>query len=204
MGKVPQGLKPASIAAPNGTAEAVPYPKPIYETSSTLKPIDLGGGPGAECRRARRRKILVAIVALLSTTAAWGRVHRKPAAPASPSTESYVLALASANRFLHAWQAGNLADGMALVSDGIRHAQNAGELERFFSSETDRAFEIRTGRGGSGRYTFPVMLLSLRSPPGTNQVSSRESASRNPVVRRSSEIVMVNTGKNDWVVDKLP
>src|ERR1017187_3615393 len=30
----PQGLKPASIAALSGTAEAVPYPKLIYETSS--------------------------------------------------------------------------------------------------------------------------------------------------------------------------
>jgi hypothetical protein len=30
----PQGLKPAFLQALNGTAEAVPYPKPIYETSS--------------------------------------------------------------------------------------------------------------------------------------------------------------------------
>src|ERR1019366_4860781 len=32
---VPQGLKPAFFRALNGTAEAVPYPKPIHETSST-------------------------------------------------------------------------------------------------------------------------------------------------------------------------
>src|ERR1039457_7287415 len=31
----PQGLKPAFFLALNGTAEAVPYPKPIYETRST-------------------------------------------------------------------------------------------------------------------------------------------------------------------------
>ena len=31
---VPQGLKPAFFRALKGTAEAVPYPKPIYETSS--------------------------------------------------------------------------------------------------------------------------------------------------------------------------
>jgi hypothetical protein len=31
----PQGLKPAFLADPSGTAEAVPFPKPIYETSST-------------------------------------------------------------------------------------------------------------------------------------------------------------------------
>jgi hypothetical protein len=32
--RVPQGLKPAFFHALNGSAEAVPYPKPIYETSS--------------------------------------------------------------------------------------------------------------------------------------------------------------------------
>src|ERR1019366_7640108 len=31
---VPQGLKPAFFEVLNGTAEAVPYPKPIYQTSS--------------------------------------------------------------------------------------------------------------------------------------------------------------------------
>jgi len=30
----PQGLKPTSLRDPNGTAEAVPYPKPAYETAS--------------------------------------------------------------------------------------------------------------------------------------------------------------------------
>ena len=31
----PQGLKPAFFLGLNGTAEAVPYPKPIYETRSS-------------------------------------------------------------------------------------------------------------------------------------------------------------------------
>ena len=31
---IPQGLKPAFFQAPNSTTEAVPYPKPICETSS--------------------------------------------------------------------------------------------------------------------------------------------------------------------------
>jgi len=30
----PQGLKPAFLAEPSGTAEAVPSPEPIYETSA--------------------------------------------------------------------------------------------------------------------------------------------------------------------------
>src|SRR5450755_2210150 len=35
--RVPQGLKPSSLQASIGTAEAVPYPKPIYETSGNRK-----------------------------------------------------------------------------------------------------------------------------------------------------------------------
>jgi hypothetical protein len=33
--RFPQGLKPAFLQAQNGTAEAVPCPKPIYEIRST-------------------------------------------------------------------------------------------------------------------------------------------------------------------------
>jgi hypothetical protein len=40
--RIPQGLKPAFLQTLNGTAEAVPYPKPIYETSSNLK-VKAGG-----------------------------------------------------------------------------------------------------------------------------------------------------------------
>jgi excinuclease ABC subunit A len=35
--RVPQGLKPTFLRALNGTAEAVPYPKPIYETSFSAR-----------------------------------------------------------------------------------------------------------------------------------------------------------------------
>jgi len=34
----PQGLKPASFADLGGTAEAVPYPKPIYQTTDGVIP----------------------------------------------------------------------------------------------------------------------------------------------------------------------
>ena len=79
---------------------------------------------------------------------------------------------------------------MVLLSDGIRHSQNADKFEEFFSSATERAFEIRTGRGNRGRYSFPVVLVT---PRGSSHVK-----------RRFSEIILVETGKNDWVIDKLP
>jgi hypothetical protein len=40
-----QGLKPAFLEMLNGTAKAVPYPKPIYVGVGT-KPIHLGVGNG--------------------------------------------------------------------------------------------------------------------------------------------------------------
>jgi hypothetical protein len=100
-----------------------------------------------------------------------------------------VFALAAANHFLEAWQTGDLEAGMVLLSDRVRHSQNAEKLEQFFSSGTDRAFEITRGHGHPGRYGFPIVLVT---PRGSH------------ITRRFSEIILVETGKNDWVVDKLP
>ena len=141
-------------------------------------------------RRFSRKLGLAAICALfLLALPAWARSQSQPARPANPSDPAYVYALAAANRFLHAWQAGDLENGMILLSDGIRHSQNADKLEEFFSTPTERAFEIGSGHGNRGRYSFPVVLVTQR-------------ATR--MARRSSEVTMVNIGKNDWVVDKLP
>jgi hypothetical protein len=115
--------------------------------------------------------------------------RKHPAQQSPPSDPSYVFALAAANHFLHAWQTSDLEDGTVLLSDGIRHSQNADKLERLFSNGNDRAFEIGQGHGHAGRYSFPVVLV-------TNHGSH--------VTRKSSEIILVETGKNDWVVDKLP
>jgi hypothetical protein len=106
-----------------------------------------------------------------------------------------VFALAAANHFLHAWQTEDLEEGMVQLSDDLRHSQNADKLEQFFSNghgknkDKERAFEITRGRGHQGLYTFPIVLLT---PRGSH------------VKRRFSEITLVETGKNDWVVDNLP
>jgi hypothetical protein len=101
---------------------------------------------------------------------------------ADVSDPGYVFALAAANHFLHAWQTADAENGMVMLSDHIRHTQNPDQLEQFFLNATDRAFEITRGHGHPGRYSFPVVL----------------------VTRRYSEIILIETGKNDWVVDKLP
>jgi hypothetical protein len=148
-----------------------------------------------------RVAVLIFVLAVfLLTATGWGRAHKKPASVSDPD---YVVALATANRFLHAWQAGDLNDGMVLVSDGIRHSQNAAALEQFFSVATDRAFEIGAGRRTRGRYRFPVVLVSLREAAGSGAAAAKSGSSRS-LSRRPSEIILVNAGENDWVVDKLP
>ena len=124
-------------------------------------------------------------------TPGWGRSKGHPAKPENPSDPGYVFALAAANHFLHAWQTGDLESGMVLLSNGLRHSQNADQMEEFFSNANVkiRSFEITRGTGHEGRYSFPVVLVTVR---------------KSHIARKFSEIVLIETGKNDWVVDKLP
>ena len=110
----------------------------------------------------------------------------KPAASPDPG---YAAALATADHLLHAWQTGDLEAGMVLLDDRVRRSQDPEKFEEFFSGSDTRAFEIAHGTGRRGRYSFPVVLFTIRS---------------NQVHRKFSEIVLVDTGKNDWAVDKLP
>lgn len=117
------------------------------------------------------------------------RSHKNPPKQEVPPEPGYVFALGAANRFLHAWQSADLENGTVLLSDGIRHSHNADKLEDFFSSGKDRGFELSRGHGHAGRYSFPVVLVTTQG---------------SHVTRKSSEIILIETGKNDWVVDKLP
>jgi hypothetical protein len=128
----------------------------------------------------------------------WARARNHPEEQSISSDPSYVFALAAANHFLHAWQTGDVESGMVMLSDSIRHSQNSDKLENFFSNKTDRAFEITRGHGHPGRYTFPVVLVTPRPERG-KALSPQEH-----ITRKFSEITLVEAGKNDWVVDKLP
>jgi len=129
------------------------------------------------------------LLTVFPTAPVWARSHSHSAQQEGPLDSGYVFALAAANHFLHAWQTGDLEAGTVLLSDSVRHAQTADKLEQLFSNETNRAFEITRGHGHQGRYSFPVVLVT---PRGSH------------VTRKFSEIVLIDTGKDDWVVDKLP
>jgi len=125
-------------------------------------------------------------VTLLVAGPLWARKPRPKPTTIDPS---YVSALAVTNRFLHAWQSGDLEAGMVLISDRARHSLNPEAFEDFFSSQATRGFEITRGAGGRGRYRFPVVLVTTRGKQ---------------VQRKYSQITITDAGKNDWVIDKLP
>ena len=128
---------------------------------------------------------------ILLATPGWPRAHSHSTKQEIPTDAGYVFALAAANHFLHAWQTGDLESGMVLLSDGLRHSQNADQMEDFFSNAGAkiRSYEITTGHGHPGQFTFPIILVT---PRGSH------------ITRKFSEITLIEAGKNDWVVDKLP
>jgi|SRR5271157_4981179 len=105
---------------------------------------------------------------------------------------SYVAALAAADHFLQAWQSGDAESGTVLLSSHARDTATTDGVEKFFSNPVPAAYEI--GRGKllkRGRYEFPVVLVT----GAAKDVRAR---------RRFSSIIVVNTGDNEWAVDKLP
>ena len=131
---------------------------------------------------------MLAGVLLFSLQLQAANSHKRHSSPA-PADPGYTLALSAANHFLHAWQSGDLETGVVLLSDSVRHSQNPDKFEEYFTSTGDRGFEIARGIGKHDRYRFAVALV-------TNEAGR--------IRRRFSEIVVVNSGKNNWAIDKLP
>jgi hypothetical protein len=140
-----------------------------------------------------RMLVPIMFVPILLASIAWAGPHKHVVKQESPADPGYVLALASVNHFLHAWQTGDIENGMVQLSNGLRRAEDADKVEQFFydadADVKDRAFEIAHGHGQPGRYSFRVVLIGIQG--------SR-------ITRKVSEVIVVETGKNDWVVDKLP
>ncbi|MGA9542966.1 MAG: hypothetical protein WBQ85_05335 [Candidatus Sulfotelmatobacter sp.] len=114
------------------------------------------------------------------------------AASKSALDPGYVPALATADHFLQAWQSGDVESGTALLSSHVREAVTSEGVEAFFSQPVPGAYEIERGKLlRRGRYEFPVVLVT-------------ETAKGSRARRRFSSIIVVNTGNNDWAVDKLP
>jgi len=112
--------------------------------------------------------------------------------PTAGSDPGYVPALAAADRLLQAWQSGDAEGGMILLTTHAKQSATTEVVERFFADPGPSAYEIVHGKLlKPGRYEFPVVLVL----GGAKNSHPR---------RRFSSIVVVNTGNDDWAVDKLP
>jgi len=147
--------------------------------------------PHSRCRVPRWLPLSFVLSAILSPPLSLAAAPAN-ARPSSTLDPSYVPALAVANHFLQAWQSGDVESGTVLLTTHAKQALSRDDLDRLFSNPDPSAYEIDRGTLiKRGRYEFPVVLVT--------------SSSKNPHIhRRFSSIVIVNSGKNDWAVDKLP
>ena len=84
---------------------------------------------------------------------------------------------------------------MILLTTHAKQLASTDGVERFFTDAGPSAYEISRGKQlKPGRYEFPVVLVLGGAGLGASK----------PPRRRFSSIVVVNTGHNDWAIDKLP
>lgn len=141
------------------------------------------------------RACVILILAFSSLAPLAGEPRTRSAALSLSSTDDdYVVALATANRFLQAWQTRDPETGILMLADSLKQHTSEDYLQAFFSPEGSvQGYEISHGKKiASGRYSFPVAVFEH---PEGNRKGSRP---------RSSNIVVVRNGADDWTVDKLP
>lgn len=108
--------------------------------------------------------------------------------------QNYVTALATAHRFLHAWQSHDEETAVLLLTDTAKKHASDDQFATFLEAGAPATYEISRGKKlKNGRYAFPVALY---------RASSRESP-RRPRARYTS-LLVCDTGKDGWAVDKLP
>ena len=133
--------------------------------------------------------LLALAIGLCASPLAWGKKHK--VAAVAPADSDYLASLSAANRFLAAWQSNDQAAALTLMTNRAKQQATEEGLDKFFSGSSARAFEITRRRAlRQGRCQFSVALLQADGWGRTR--------------RRFADLVVVNTGKNDWAVDKLP
>jgi hypothetical protein len=108
----------------------------------------------------------------------------------------YSAALATADRFLHAWQTQDAESGLLLLTDRVRQHTDEDRLHDFFSGERNSSASFEVGRGkklSAGRYEFPVALFT-----------GEMAGSHRAMPPQSSALIVVRIGRGDWAIDKLP
>jgi hypothetical protein len=135
----------------------------------------------------------------LSLAALWSATAAGPASgpPAATIDQDYVLALATANRFLCAWQMRDQEKGRALLSSNLRKQHKEEYFRQYLAGVSNphhAAYEIGSGqRVAKDRFAFEVRLYQHTTgakwtgpPPAPSQIFLRKA------------------GAEAWRVDGLP
>jgi hypothetical protein len=132
---------------------------------------------------------LIAIaLAFFGSSVASAKKHR---AATQPTDSNYIAALATANHFLATWRDNDQAAAMPWITNRAKQQSTEEGVDKLFSGSSTRAFEISPGRlVRQGRYQFSIVLLQNDDSGHTR--------------RRFTQLIITNTGNNDWAVDKLP
>ena len=132
---------------------------------------------------------MVAVVSVQSIPPALARTRPRPAV----FDRDYSSALATADRFLHAWQTRDAESGILLLTDRARQRTEEDRVHDFFSGERSGSFEIGRGKKrAGGKYEFPVALFAR------DAARARESRPKTVL------LIVVKAGHDDWAVDQLP
>jgi hypothetical protein len=136
---------------------------------------------------------LLAQVALAIVVTLPGVARTRPAHHVQSGRDAdYVAALATANRFLYAWQIHDEETGVLLLTVAAKKASSEDKVADFFSAAV-ATYEIGRGRKvKAGFYVFPLALYS---------VGGGKDDRCHP---RYTQVSVVKTGKEDWGIDTLP
>ena len=138
--------------------------------------------------------VLFALIVAVCLVPRAGSARIRPARHAQSTPDAdYVSALAVANKFLYAWQSHDEEAGLLLLSNAVKKSSSEDNIANFFTSTPVATYEIGRGkRLKPGLYAFPLALY--QSEPGKDQLCRPHYA----------ELNVIKTGKEDWVIDKLP
>ena len=136
--------------------------------------------------------LFAGILAANPALAQRGRNHS-----AATANQDYILALTTADQFMHAWATRNQDDGLALLTPRLK-GRFPEDYFRYYvsglSNPHHQAFEIGRGkRLPSGAYSFPVVMY-------LHYNGQKESAP----FPKPLTITVVQAGPESWLVDDLP
>ena len=131
--------------------------------------------------------LTLSLVLLPSLLIAKGKPKRQTVT--APDAAS-VAALATANHFLRAWQTGDLETGLLFSLTPRAMVRMKTTCAVIFQPRCFAPSKFTAANNCAPAAAFPVVLLETTNPSRAK--------------RRYSEIIVINTGSNDWAVDKLP